>query len=69
VNEWLLKIELNGEWEECTFLTRKEALSTFVALAADYNRGLRRAILFAPGSEARPLERFDRDRHKLERPN
>jgi hypothetical protein len=48
VNEWILKIELNGEWEECKFPTRNEALSTFVALAQDYAKSLQRAILFAP---------------------
>jgi hypothetical protein len=48
VNEWILKIELNGEWEECKFPTRNEALSTFVALAQDYHRNLQRAIMFAP---------------------
>ena len=69
VNEWLLKIELKGEWEECSFLTRKEALSTFVALAADYNGDLRRAVLFAPEQKSGPLARFNRDRQRLERPN
>ena len=48
MNEWLLRVELNGEWEECRFLSRNEALSTFVDLAKDYASLLRRAILFAP---------------------
>lgn len=48
MNEWLLKVELNGEWEECRFLSRKEALSAFAALAGDYSSRLQRAILFAP---------------------
>lgn len=46
LNEWVLKIELNGEWEECRFPTRSEALSAFLALAADYC--LKRAILLRP---------------------
>jgi hypothetical protein len=49
VNEWILKVELNGEWEECKFPTQNEALSTFVALSEDYEKSLQRAILFAPG--------------------
>jgi hypothetical protein len=48
VNEWILKVELNGEWEECKFPTQNEALSTFAALTEDYENGLQRAILFAP---------------------
>ncbi len=48
VYSWVLKIELNGEWEECTFQTRSEALMAFIALAADYELNLRRAVLFAP---------------------
>ena len=48
MNQWVLRIELNGEWEECRFPTRIDALSAFVALAADYQRSLKRAILFTP---------------------
>jgi len=45
VNKWVLKVEVNGEWEECTFPTRQEALSAFIALASDYELNLRRAVL------------------------
>ncbi len=48
MSKWLLKIELNGEWEECSFKTRSEALTAFRALANDYPAILRRAILFSP---------------------
>lgn len=48
MHEWVLKIELNGEWEECSFFSRNDALCTFVALAEDYERNLQRAILFSP---------------------
>jgi hypothetical protein len=48
VNEWILKVELNGEWEECKFPNRSEALSAFVALTEDYDKSLQRPILFAP---------------------
>lgn len=44
VNQWVLKIELNGEWEECHFPSQQDALSAFLALNADYR--LQRAILF-----------------------
>jgi hypothetical protein len=47
VSQWVLKIELNGEWEECHFPTRQDALSAFLALNADYR--LERAILFHSG--------------------
>jgi len=51
MNSWLLKIELNGEWEECSFKTRSEAIATFVALIKDYAAVVRRAILFSPGRD------------------
>lgn len=49
---WVLRIELDGEWEECKFTTRQEALAAFVALAADYDVNLRRAVLLPAGAEA-----------------
>ena len=45
VRNWVLRVELNGEWEECSFGTRKEAVATFVALAKDYSDNLRAAVL------------------------
>ncbi|MBV9760075.1 MAG: hypothetical protein JO340_05895 [Acidobacteriaceae bacterium] len=47
MHPWRLKIEINGEWEECDFPTQNDALSAFVALAEDYKGGLKRAVLFA----------------------
>ncbi|MBV8551980.1 MAG: hypothetical protein JOY54_11825 [Acidobacteriaceae bacterium] len=47
LKSWLLKVELNGEWEECRFATRTEALDTFAALTADYPARIQRAILLA----------------------
>jgi hypothetical protein len=47
VEIWILKVELNGEWEECSFPSRLEALATFFALTVDYHSGLARALLFA----------------------
>lgn len=44
---WILKVELNGEWEECSFPSRQEALETFSALTVDYHSGLARALLYA----------------------
>jgi hypothetical protein len=46
LNQWVLKVELNGEWEECRFPSRNEALSAFLALTTDYC--LKRAILLTP---------------------
>jgi hypothetical protein len=69
VNEWILKIELNGEWEECKFPTRKEALSTFVALTEDYDKSLRRAILFAPTPNLPYFEGLERWRPECGQPN
>ena len=46
VNSWILKIEIAGEWEQCVFETRKEALAAFIAIAADYEITLQRALLF-----------------------
>ncbi len=45
VTNWVLSVELDGEWEECRFATRREALATFVALAKDYSHSLKSAIL------------------------
>lgn len=42
---WLLRIELNGEWEECGFSSRKEALATFAAVTQDYRANVKRAVL------------------------
>ena len=43
---WVLRIELDGEWEECVFLSRDEAVAAFVALSDDYKRIIRGAVLF-----------------------
>ncbi len=61
---WVLKIELDGEWEECKFMTRQEALAAFVALAADYDVNLRRAVLLPSGAEAELLRTLARERHR-----
>ena len=42
---WLLRIQLNGEWEECLFATRKDALASLVALLEDYSAKMRCAVL------------------------
>lgn len=60
MSEWILKIELNGEWEECKFLTRNDALSTFAALTEDYETNLQRAILFAPTPRFSHLDGLER---------
>jgi hypothetical protein len=52
VSKWVLKIELDGEWEECVFSTREDALTAFTALATDYRPNLRRAVLLLVEAEA-----------------
>jgi hypothetical protein len=42
---WVLIVELDGEWEKCLFRTQKEALAAFIALASDYEPNLHRAFL------------------------
>lgn len=69
MNQWVLKIELNGEWEECRFTTRKDALSAFKALTADYKRALRRAILFTPGAALARLARGQQGKTGKQRVN
>lgn len=49
MNRWVLRIQLNDEWEECYFATRHDALSAFAALAADYKTSLKGAVLFPCG--------------------
>lgn len=45
MSKWVLRVEVNGEWEECGFTSRKEALATLAALANDYSEKLERAVL------------------------
>jgi hypothetical protein len=45
VRYWVLSVELDGEWEECSFTTRNEAVAAFRALARDYTAALKKAIL------------------------
>jgi hypothetical protein len=53
VESWILRIELDGEWEECRFSSKREALEAFYALTSDYRSALERAMLFAaPWTEA-----------------
>ena len=42
---WILGVELNGEWEQCTFRSRQEALASFAALTSDYPVKIGKAIL------------------------
>lgn len=55
MNKWVLKVEVDEEWEECTFSTRNEAVAAFVALSGDYKLNLKRAILFSPHPSAEPI--------------
>lgn len=53
MNNWILKVELDGEWEECSFPTPKEALSAFAALVEDYQHNVSRAVLCSQSTIAR----------------
>ena len=55
MNRWVLSVELDGEWEECTFRSRSEALAAFVALVSDYNAKLVRAVLISPALNGQAL--------------
>lgn len=44
MSQWVLRVQVRGEWEECAFNTRQEALTAFAALATDYSE-IQRAIL------------------------
>ena len=48
MNCWLLRIQICGEWEECVFTTKADALAAFIALATDYSGKLERAVLVSP---------------------
>ena len=61
MNRWLLKVELAGQWEECSYPTQAEALAAFAAVAADYRLVLSRVVLvsdtstpFAPAAKPTP---------------
>lgn len=54
MTNWVLGVELDGEWEHCVFRTRREALASFEALAIDYNAKIERAILFRQLSDCSP---------------
>jgi hypothetical protein len=45
VMEWVLCVQIDGEWEHCRFSDRAQALSAFRALSCDYGRELQRAVL------------------------
>lgn len=47
VKSWKLLIELGGEWEECSYPTRDQALTSFAALASDYRAELKKALLIS----------------------
>lgn len=48
---WVLSVQLEEEWEECSFATRQEALATFAALTKDYTVAIRGAVLASSQQE------------------
>jgi len=61
MKKWVLSVELDGEWEECSFATHKEALAAFAALAKDYTKALKGAVLTSRG----PHHPRNTDEHRL----
>ena len=62
MGKWVLKIELDGEWEECRFATRKEALSAFISLMVDYALLIKRAVLVCDELAAQTLALVEENR-------
>lgn len=54
MNRWLLKVEVEGQWEECAYLSQAEAVAAFAAVVADYGLALSRAELVC-GESVPPL--------------
>lgn len=45
---WLLQVEIDGEWEECSFATGREAARALASVTADYRSHVHYAILVSP---------------------
>lgn len=43
--EWVLGVQIDGEWEHCRFSDRNQALKTFAAISLDYPREIQGAVL------------------------
>jgi hypothetical protein len=43
--EWILGIQIDGEWEHCRFPSQTSALGAFTDISADYADKIERAIL------------------------
>ena len=55
---WTLRVELNGEWEECRYRTSLEALDAFAALRKDYKPLLTSVLLYPSRRTVPPLPRW-----------
>lgn len=54
--EWLLKVRVNGDWEQCRFSDSSEAVATLEALAKDYADGLSQARILRVTGPTRAVE-------------
>ncbi len=49
--EWILAVQIDGEWEHCGFEDRSQAIAAFQALSIDYVHNIQRALLMSKGVE------------------
>ncbi len=50
---WLLRVRLNGDWEQCRFSDPADALATLEALAKDYASLISHAVIRPLGPRTR----------------
>jgi len=53
---FVLRVQLNGEWEECSYSSPDEALAAFAGLAKDYKKAVQRAVLLPLTLKRSPLK-------------
>jgi hypothetical protein len=53
---WILKVQLDGEWEACMFGRREEAEATLDGLISDYGERVSEACLRSPQGSLFPVQ-------------
>ena len=48
MQSWVLKVQVDGEWEACAFGRREEAEATLDGLISDYGERVSKACLRSP---------------------
>ena len=56
-DEWILRVKLKGEWEECRYPSAREALNAISALARDYSEEIPQAVVQLLRSRPAPKRR------------